>query len=126
MKPRIEPVPVAEAQRIGTEMGISEAQAGRSAFRMLAHHPDLARQVYGLLIMLQQRNKIPSRLRELMIMRIGWTTGAEYEWFQHYRIATTQVGLSDEEIIVVRDWRASKLFGPAERAVLAAVDETRE
>jgi len=125
MKTRLECVPREEAQRIGAEMGISEAQAGRGAFRMLAHHPDLVRHVYGLLTMLASRNKLPARLRELVIMRLAWMTGAEYAWFQHYRIATA-AGITPEEIVAVRDWRKSNLFGPAERAVLAAADDTRE
>src|ERR1700682_2619167 len=95
MKHRLELVPVEEARRLGAEMGICEAQASRSAFRMLAHHPDLLRHVFGLLKMLATRNKLPSRLRELMIMRIGWTTGSDYEWFQHYRIAKAEAGLTD-------------------------------
>ena len=125
MKPRLELVPVEEARRLGAEMGLGEAQASRSAFRMLAHHPDLVRHVYGLLKMLATRNKLPSRLRELMIMRIGWATASEYEWFQHYRIARTE-GLSDAELVAIRDWRSSELFSEADRAVLAAVDDTRE
>jgi alkylhydroperoxidase family enzyme len=125
MKSRLEPVPVEEARRIGAEMGIGEAQAGRSAFRMLAHHPDLVRHVYSLLTMLSARNKLETRLRELIILRLAWMTGAEYAWFQHYRVAT-QAGLTDDEIIAVRDWRTSKLFGPRDRAVLAAADDTRE
>src|SRR3954471_12353135 len=124
MKPRLELVPVEEARRLGADMGLGEAQASRSAFRMLAHHPELVRHVYGLLRMLQTRNKLPSRLRELMIMRIGWTTNAEYEWFQHYRIATKEAGITDAEIVGLRDWRNSDLFSAADRAVLAAVDDT--
>ena len=126
MKSRLDLVPVEEARRLGAEMGITEAQASRSAFRTLAHHPDLARQVFGLLKMLATRNKLPSRLRELMIMRIGWTTGSDYEWFQHYRIAKAEVGLTDAEFVAVRDWKSSTLFSEADRAVLAAVDDTRE
>ena len=126
MKNRMECIPLAQALHLGSEMGIAEVQAGKNAFRTLAHHPDLVRHVYGLLIMLSTRNKLETRLRELIIMRIGWTTGSEYEWFQHYRIATTQAGVTPEEILAVRDWRKSDLFGPADRAVLAAVDDTRE
>jgi alkylhydroperoxidase family enzyme len=106
-------------------MGVGEAQAGRSAFRMLANHPDLVKHVYGLLTMLSSRNKLPTRLRELIIMRLAWVSEAEYAWFQHYRIAT-QAGVTPEEIVAVRDWRASELFGAAERAVLAAADDTLE
>ena len=123
MARRVEYVSVEEAQRLGREFGINEAQAGRSAFRMLANHPDLVKHVYGLLTMLSTRNKLPSRLRELIIMRLAWRAGSEYAWFQHYRIAT-QAGISSEEIVAVRDWRKSDLFGAAERAVLAAADDT--
>ena len=126
MKSRMECIPLEEALRLGSEMGIAEAQAGKNAFRMLARHPDVVRHVYGLLNMLATRNMLDARLRELIIMRIGWTTGSEYEWFQHYRIATTQTGVTAEEILAIRDWRKSDLLGPADRAVLAAVDDTRE
>jgi alkylhydroperoxidase family enzyme len=126
MTSRLELVPVEEARRLGAEMGNSEAQASRSAFRTLAHHPELAKHGFGLLRQLATRNKLPSRLRELMIMRIGWTTASEYEWFQHYRIATKENGISDAEIVALRDWRNSELFSAADRAVLAAVDDTRE
>ena len=93
---------------------------------MLAHHPDLAQHVYGLLMMLSQRNKLDSRLRELIIMRLAWMTGSAYAWLQHYGIATKQAGITPEEIIAVRDWRTSNLFSAADRAVLAAADDTRE
>ena len=125
MARRVEYVPVEEARRLGRELGISEAQASRSAFRMLANHPDLVKHVYGLLTMLSSRNKLPTRLRELIIMRLAWRAASEYAWFQHYRIST-QAGITPAEIVAVRDWRNSKLFGPADRAVLAAADDTCE
>ena len=125
MARRVEYVSVDEARRLGRECGIGEAQASRSAFRMLANHPDLVKHVYGLLTMLSSRNKLPTRLRELIIMRLAWRAGSEYAWFQHYRIST-QAGITPEEIVAVRDWRKSELFGPAERAVLAAADDTCE
>ena len=123
---RVEYVSVEETRRLGREFGVGEAQASRSAFRMLANHPDLVKHVYGLLTMLSQRNKLPSRLRELMIMRLAWNARCEYAWFQHYRISTTQAGITPEEIVAVRDWKKSKLFNSADRAVLAAADDTCE
>jgi len=123
MKPRIEPVPREEAVRIGASMDVKEVQAAKNAFRTLAHHPDLVRNVYGLLLQLSNRNKLDTRLRELVIMRIAWTTKCAYAWFQHYRIAL-QAGLTTEEIVAVRDWRNATHFDAAERAVLAATDDT--
>ena len=125
MKPRIEGVPIEEAQRLGARFGIGPAQAARSAFRTLAHNPDLVEHVYGLLVMLSTRGRLPGRLRELLIMRLAWMTGCEYAWFQHYRISTG-IGITPEEIVAVRDWRESDLFDSADRAVLAAADDTRE
>ncbi len=126
MGSRLQCIPLEEALRLGHELGIKEAQAGKNAFRTLAHHPELVRHMFGLLNMLAARNKLDARLRELIIMRIAWTTGSAYEWFQHYRIATTQAGVTPEEIVAVRDWKRSDLFSPADRAVLAAVDDTHE
>jgi len=123
MKPRIEPVARAEAIRLGAGMDVKEVQAAKNAFRTLAHHPDLVRHVYGLLLQLSNRNKLDTRLRELLIMRLAWTTKCAYAWFQHYRIAQ-QAGITSDEIVAIRDWRNSMLFGAAERAVLAATDDT--
>lgn len=124
MKPRIEPIAIEQAVRLGADMGVKETQASKCAFRTLGQHPDLVRHVYGLLHQLLIRNKLDTRLRELAIMRIAWNIGCEYAWFQHFRHAV-QVGITPEEIVAVRDWRNSTLFSPAERAVLAAVDDTR-
>lgn len=63
------------------------------------------------------------RLRELMIMRTGWVTGSDDEWTQHWRIALA-LGLGEADLLGARDWRSHAGFGPPERAVLAAVDET--
>jgi alkylhydroperoxidase family enzyme len=125
MNSRLEMVSVEEARRLGAEIGIGEAQASRNAFRMLANHPDLARHVFGLLTMLSSRNKLDTRLRELIIMRLAWRTGSEYAWTQHYRIAT-QAGVMAEELVALRDWQSSDRFHPADRAVLAAADDTCE
>ena len=55
-------------------------------------------------------------------MRIGWVTGSLYEWTQHWRVATG-LGVVEADLVAVRDWKEHG-FGPAERAVLAATDET--
>jgi alkylhydroperoxidase family enzyme len=68
-------------------------------------------------------NCLPHRLRELLIMRIGWVTGSNYEWTQHWRIAQ-DYGLSEAEVLAVRDWRAADCFDAVDQAVLAATDET--
>ena len=65
---------------------------------------------------------LDSRLRELVIMRIGWLTACDYEWTQHWRVASG-LGVPANDLLGVRDWRAYEGFGPTERAVLAATDD---
>jgi alkylhydroperoxidase family enzyme len=71
---------------------------------------------------LLENNKLDTRLRELMIMRIGWVTGSAYEWTQHWRVATT-AGIPPEDILAVRDWRNSARLNAADKAILTATDE---
>ncbi len=123
---RIEMLSVEQAKAAAKECGIRESMAGLSVYRALLRHPQLASAVNHLLTtLLFTGNKLDVRLRELLIMRIGWTTGAKYEWTQHWYFAE-RVGLPPEDVIAVRDWRSSMRLGAADRAVLAAVDDTLE
>ena len=112
-----------ETKRVGAEAGVSETMAELAVFQVLFNDPPVAAALSGLLITLLSKGRLDVRLRELVIMRIGWVTGSEYEWTQHWRVARL-LGVDAEEILAVRDWRSSNRLGPAERAVLAATDET--
>src|SRR5947207_3870719 len=106
----------------GEARGMPAHRTQSEAFRTLANNPGVARVAYTQLIQLLENNKLDTRLRELMIMRIGWVTGSAYEWTQHWRVATT-AGIPPEDILAVRDWRNSERLTPADRAILAATDE---
>ena len=56
-------------------------------------------------------------------MRIGWSTGSDYEWTQHWAIARERFGCSEADLLAVRDWRGSEHLGAEEKRVLAATDE---
>ena len=124
MADRLQWIPLEQALSLGREIGIAQTQASRGAFRAIANNPEVARSLYGLITTLLHKNQLPLRLREWMVLRIAWMTGSEYAWAQHYRIATTQAGFSDEDVLAVRDWRNSDRPGPAERALMAAVNDT--
>lgn len=95
-----------------------------NVFRTLLKHPKLAKVINDLLLMLLfDGNRLSHRLRELLIMRIGWVTGSNYEWTQHWRIAQ-DYGLTESEVLAVKNWREADCFDPADQAVLAATDET--
>ena len=112
-----------EAKRAAADIGIPEYMGDLSVFQMLLNHPPVARALNDLLALLIFKGRLDGRLRELVIMRIGWVTGSVYEWTQHWRVATG-MDIDPDDIVAVRDWQKHEGFGEAERAVLQATDET--
>ena len=123
MTGRVAMVSLEQAAALGAAFGTPGPRTTRSAFRVLAVNPGLARVVFTQLSQLLEHNTFDTRLRELMIMRIGWSTGSVYEWTQHWRVATT-AGIPPEDILAVRDWHHSDRLTAADKAILAATDET--
>ena len=119
---RIPLLPVGEAKAAADEAGVPNYMAELTIFQVLLNHPSLARALNDLLATMLWHGKLDPRLRELVIMRIGWLTACDYEWTQHWRVAQG-LGVSPEDLLGVRDWQAYAAFGPAERAVLAATDD---
>lgn len=108
----------AAAQRVE----VPDALAELNVFRLLLRRERLAKSVSDLLLTLLRGEHLPHRLRELVIMRLGWATGSTYEWTQHWRIAMG-LDVTEEELMALRDWPATDVFGAAEQAVLRAVDD---
>jgi alkylhydroperoxidase family enzyme len=119
---RVPMVSPERARELGDAMGMPARRTQSEAFRVVANNPGVARVAFGQLMQLLENNKFDTRLRELMIMRIGWVTGSAYEWTQHWRVATT-AGIPPEDILAVRDWRNAEHLTTADRAILAATDE---
>lgn len=121
---RIELLGVEEALGIARQNGVGEQIAGLNVFRVLLHHPALAVAIENLLMsMLSGDNKLSHRARELIIMRIGWVTGSNYEWTQHWRVAPLY-GVPEEDLVALRDWESATCFDDADKAVLKATDES--
>lgn len=111
-----------EAKAAADEAGVPNYMAELAIFQVLLNHPTLARRINDLLATMLWHGSLDIRLRELVIMRIGWLTASDYEWTQHWRVALG-LGVSAEDLVGVRDWQAHTGFGSAERAVLAATDD---
>ncbi len=121
---KIETLSIEESVRRAEEVGILPKLAELNIFRTLLRHPKLAKVVSELLMMLlSDGNQLDARLRELVIMRIGWVTACDYEWTQHWPIAKL-FGLTEEELLAVRDWTNADCLTAADKAVLAATDDT--
>lgn len=122
--PRIPLLSTEDAKALGKQAGVPSSMAHLNVFRTLLHHPKVAGAASGLLAsLLWKANVLDERLRELIIMRIGWRSGAVYEWTQHWHVATG-IGMNTDEILAVRDWRQAEGLDNAAKAVLAATDET--
>jgi alkylhydroperoxidase family enzyme len=120
---RIDLLPLDEAKQAAQDVGMIPAFAELNIFRAMLHRPKTAKALSDLLVSLLFGGELDDRLRELLIMRIGWSTGSDYEWTQHWKIAREQFGCSDEDLLELRgDWAASSHFGDDEKTLLAAVD----
>lgn len=122
MTPRVPMLALEESRKAAEQVGLPVAFAELNIFRVLLRQPVLAKGVADMLVALLFRSALDARLRELVIMRLGWATGSDYEWTQHWRVAL-QLGVSEEDLLALREWRSSDRFGSAERAVLSATDE---
>lgn len=119
---RVPVLPVDQAKAAADEAGVPDYMAELAIFQVLLNHPSLARALNDLLATMLWHGRLDPRLRELVIMRIGWLTASDYEWTQHWRVAQG-LGVSAEDLLGVREWQHHSGFGPAERAVLAATDD---
>jgi len=122
MSLRVPMVSLDRARELGDAMGLPARRTQSEAFRVVANNPGVARVAFSQLLQLLENNKFDTRLREMMIMRIGWVTGSAYEWTQHWRVAG-EAKIPPEDILAVRDWQNSDRLSAADKAILAATDE---
>src|SRR5207244_7655166 len=71
-EPRVPMLSTNEALTAAEAVDVPSAMATLSVYRVLLRHPPLAQALTGLLQVLLFRGKLDARLRELIIMRIGW------------------------------------------------------
>jgi len=123
----IDLLPLDEARETAKSVDMIAAFAELNIFRVMLHRPKMAKALSDLLVSLLFGGALDDRLRELVIMRIGWSTGSDYEWTQHWKIAREQFGCTDQDILELRgDWRQSRHFGEDEKTLLSAVDSLLE
>lgn len=119
-------LPLEEARPRARDAGVPDFMTELNIFRVLLRHPRLAKRFNDFLGLLLSGRVLDPRLRELVIMRVAWVTGSDYEWTQHWRLGQSIFGVPAEELLLTRDWRRHDGWSPADRAVLAATDEVLE
>jgi alkylhydroperoxidase family enzyme len=122
---RIDLLSLEDARKAAEQAGIPAGFSELNVFRAFLHRPAIAKAISDLLLA-NFASELDHRLRELVIMRLGWATGSSYEWTQHWSIALERFGCTERDLLELRDWRRSEHFGAVERAVLTATDETIE
>jgi alkylhydroperoxidase family enzyme len=109
-----------EAKKRGAEAGFGDSQF--NAFRLLLQNPTAGGAAENVVRTIMNRNTIPARTRELVILRTGWRTGSEYEFCRH-ALRSRQLKISDQDILGVRDPDNCSSYSETDRAVIRMVDE---
>ncbi len=92
-------------------------------FRTLVGAPKAAKGFLGWgRYVLSQRNDLPPREREIVILRIGFLCKSGYEWTQHVAIALRS-GLSDADVARIKTGASDPAWSAADAALLRASDE---
>ena len=129
----VPPVDLETATAIATAAGLRPEMANIIFYRILVHSPQAARvenEINDRILWEGRLTVRPeaNRLRELAIMRIAWVTGSAYMWAHHYSPTVDRdlPGHRPTDVLWVREGVDHTEFGPAERAVMRAVDEMVE
>ena len=91
-------------------------------FRLLLHAPGDAVAITNLGVSTLTGQELPSRLRELAVLRVTHVLGCQVQRLQHVNVARAH-GLSDEHVAEVARWTTSDAFGQLERKMLQFTDE---
>jgi uncharacterized peroxidase-related enzyme len=93
-----------------------------NVYKTLMHNPDIASVWLDLVNVVRWKVALDDRLREIVIVRVGYFNRCPYVVNQHVPELTTPAGLTKAECDAVADWRAAACFSERERAALAYAD----
>ena len=91
-------------------------------YATLARHPRFYRPRAVQSAYIRTQATLSERVREILILRIGWLCGAEYEWAQHVR-AARRIGMTDEEVSRITIGADAPGWDPFEASLIRATDE---
>ena len=122
--PRLDPLP--RAAWSDEVRGLLDPEnSGRPVLNLyatLARHPIFFRPRAVQSAYIRTGATLSARAREILILRIGWLCGSEYEWSQHVR-AARRIGMTDEEIRRIAVGAEAPGWDAFEAALIRATDE---
>jgi alkylhydroperoxidase family enzyme len=119
--------PVSDAEATPEQMALMAGRAGNgvvlNVYRTLVNAPQAAEAFlkWGRYI-LSERNALPARQREILILRTGLLCRSGYEWTQHVRVGKG-AGLTDAEIKRIKVGADAEGWTEADAALIQAADE---
>lgn len=122
---RIEPLPESQWTDEQRQMAAPlEAQYGLvfNVLKTLMRHMPLLKSWNPLAGYLMTGSSLSPRHRELLIMRVAWQTGSDYEWGQHV-LMSQAAGLSEQDHRRIKAGPDDPGWPAIERALLKAADE---
>jgi len=127
MKPRIEPVSLEDADARTRELLERMPAETRTlnVFRTFANHPELMSRWLGFAGYVLRSSTLEPRLRELIVLRVGWRCRSPYEWGQHV-IVGRRAGVVDADLERLTLGPEVDGWTAAEAVALRATDELLE
>jgi uncharacterized peroxidase-related enzyme len=86
-------------------------------FRTLAHRPEIFRTATAHMQAVLNTGTLPTRLKELVVVRTSQINGTAYCLASHTAISL-RLGTTPEQIEALKTWRESTLFSEAEKEAL--------
>ena len=93
-----------------------------NVYKLLLHSPGIAEVWLDLINAVRWKVDLDGRLREIVIIRIGYLNRCSYVVNQHVPLHSAPEGLTQAECDALADWRATDMFSARERAALAFTD----
>ena len=93
-----------------------------NVYKTLMHNPDIASVWLDLVNVVRWKVALDDRLREIVIVRVGYLNRCPYVVNQHVPELTAPAGLTKAECDALADWQSATCFSARERAALAYAD----
>jgi len=95
------------------------AQRGNvpNMFRVMAHRPEIFATMQAHFAAVLQTGTVPTKLKELIIVRTSQVNATPYCLASHTRLARG-LGWTDDQLAHLADWQEREDFTPAEKAAL--------